>query len=293
MHRWVEYRDGTGFTLHGEAHHEASCIVTELSGWFEGSEVRVERTARLGDGEFPSPMWRKGRDFNLAVLERFETPQQVIARAREVSGVYRSGELGSGSITADFEGLPRLSAEQVALDARPRVTQNLDNLTIRYELPLYSPDPCLYGPALSTQAFTALAGQGLVFPLFDNEAGQTTGVLEFGELPAPPDELTNSGNATAYPRITVTGSFPNGFTLDVVTAGRVLGVTYRQTVSPQSPVLVDFSGSVTVDGVEQSWALVRRDWGGVEPQQQMTVRLEALSAEGVGSALVELRPTYL
>ena len=294
MHRWVEFHDGNGFSLHGEAHHEATCIVTELSGWFEGAEVRQERTERLGDGEFPSYMWRKGRDFNLAVLERFETQQQVIDRARAISAVFRSGEPGHGWITADFEG-KRLTAVDVGLDKRPRVTQNLDNLSIRYELPLFSTDSYLYGEPVQSQAFVQGTGTGLIFPLFDDADGNTTNKLEFGDEQPPPATLINTGNATAYPVVTVTGDMRSGFILSLSGDKDDSGpwrIAWQSDTRPFSPVTVDFSGSVVVDGVDQSWALTERGWGGVRPGGAVSFTISPIAA-GSGSALMTLRPTYL
>lgn len=276
-------------SVHGQ---DPRCVVTEFTGWLEGAEVRRERVERLGDGEFPSMVHRIGRDFNLAVLERFEQARDVIVRAREVSSVFRSGEAGRGTLRAWFEGTEVLESVDVALDKRPRVRQNLDNLTLTYELPLYSPDPYLYGEVQSRRIVTAGAGRGLVWPLFRNKAGAQVGRLDWGA----PDEsdispLANTGNATAYPVVRVSGNFPAGFELSL-TAGDWHRIVFNADVRGRE-IVVDFSGSVTVDGVDMSWALSERGWAGVEPGQQATAAIRSLSAEGSGVAHVELRPTYL
>lgn len=293
MIRSVTFSDGCGYTITALGQLDARVFATKVDGWFEGADVRTESINRIGDGQFPSELWRTGRKITLAVTQRLSSEEETDRAARAVSQVFRSGEIGEGVLTVAGIG-PTLSAHGLELDGRPKVSHNLVYKRVEWELPLLATDPYLYGDVQRTLATTGSAGQGLEYPLFDDqETGVTTGVLEYGEAPPPPAELVNDGNQVAFPVVTVSGSFPNGFAVDVITGGHVYGVTYRSTVSPVSPVRVDFAGDVTVGGSDQSWALVRRDWGGVDPGGRMTVRLTALSAEGAGSAEVALRSTYL
>lgn len=290
----VDFTDGCGVELHAVHRPLTPCVVTKIDGWFDGGEVRTAWVSRVTDGVFPDELWRGGRKLTLGVTEWLETEQEVERRAREISGVFRSGRAGDGELTVSGI-VDELSAVSLALDGQPKVARFLRAGRIEWELPLLAPDPYLYGPVQATTAFTPGTGEGLVYPLFDDDAGNTTGVLEFGESAPPAATLVNTGNAVAYPTIEVVGDMRSGFDLalagDQTTSGR-WGVTYRGDVRPAAPVTVDMAGRVLVNDVDQSWALTRRDWGGVEPGGSVTVTISP-AAGGAGTARLSLRPTYL
>ncbi|NNG20492.1 hypothetical protein HJ590_13135 [Naumannella sp. ID2617S] len=294
MSRIVMFDDGCGFVLRDrQVGGEWVEFCTKLDGWIEGSDIRSESVPRITDGGFPSVTWRAERKFTVAFSQWCDSRAELLARARTASGTFRSGSIGGGVITVDDPDSGVLSSLDVSLDGRPKVLHNEQTCRLDVELPLISPDPYLYGDPQVSRAVTGNAGQGLEYPLFDDqETGTTTGVLEYGDIPLPPVELTNGGNATAYPVVEVSGNFPAGFVLDITSGGQTFGVTYNATVGNAAAV-VDMSGSVTVAGVDQSWALTRRDWGGVEPGRQMTFSLRSISAEGSGYGTATLRATYL
>ena len=103
-----------------------------------------------------------------------------------------------------------------------------------------------------------------------------------------PETVTNQGNATAWPVVTVSGDFPGGFRL---TSG-TRAVEFGFAVFPQSPVVVDMAGSVWVGGAERSHWLRRRDWISVPPQGSASIALDPL-AGGTGRAVVAVRDTWL
>ncbi|OYO16640.1 hypothetical protein CGZ93_17930 [Enemella dayhoffiae] len=199
--------------------------------------------------------------------------------------------MGSGVLTVADE-FDTISAVSLALDGNRKVRYSVDSCMVEWELPLISPDPYLYGVPQAMRIVTPGAGRGLVWPLFRNKAGQQIGRLDWGT----PDEsdtepLTNTGNATAYPVVRVHGNFPAGFEL-VLAAGGWHRIVFNADIRGRE-IVVDFAGSVTVDGVDMTWALSERGWAGVEPGQQMSASIRSLSAEGSGTADVELRATYL
>lgn len=292
----VRLDDGCGFVFEATNHVNADVIVTKLDGWF-GVDVRTDWQARATDGAFGHELWRDGRKLTLGVTEVMLSDRAAVEdRAREISGVFDSGEVGDGTLAVDgITGV--LTAEGVALDGAPRVVHDISRLRVQWELPLMVPDPCLYGPTQSMQVATPLSGMGLEFPLFDDEdTGVTTGFLEWGEAAASttgPLSLHNHGNATAYPVITVEGAFPSGFRLILAGDGPARWeATYRGEVFPAAPVVVDMAGSIAIGGIDQSWALHDPHWGGVRPGGGVAAAIEAISS-GSGTATVTLRSTYL
>lgn len=290
----VEFTDGCGLTIRADDRIGTDSWVSRVDGWFDGADIRADEQDRMGDGAFPVTLWRKGRTLTLAGTRKFKSGEETVRFARQLSAAFRSGTEGNGSLRV-VDDTGDLRALGLALDGRPKVAHDTVFNRVEYELPLIAPDPYLYGDPLLTQAFVQGTGTGLIFPLFDDAAGNTTNVLEFGDEQPPPVTLVNAGNAVAYPVVTVTGDMRSGFVLTLSGDKDDAGpwrVAWQMDTRPQSPVLVDFSGSVTVDGVDQSWALTERGWGGVRPGGKVTLSITPIAA-GSGSAILSLRPTYL
>lgn len=295
--RITRFEDGCGFgavdTREGDG--AWSTIITKLDGWYEGADTKRAMEDRLGDGGFSAPLWRQQRKLTLGVTEWLPSRDATAERARQVSAVFRSGDDGHGRVVVDDPSLGRISTPAVSLDGRPKVIHSERDCRIEYELPLICDDPYLYGEPVQSQAFVQGTGTGLIFPLFDDADGNTTNKLEFGDELPQPATLINTGNATAYPVVTVTGDMRSGFILSLSGDKDGSGpwrIAWQTDTRPGSPVTVDFSGSVTVDGVDQSWALTERGWGGVRPGGAVNFSISPIAA-GSGSALMTLRPTYL
>lgn len=277
----------------------ADHVVTKLTGWY-GAPVRVEKTDLWQDGAHQGQMWRGGRELTIAGFHRLTCHPDPAGEAerlkRAVAGAFRSGSTAPGRVAVTDETGVTLEAFSVQLDGAPLFTTWEGMFS--WELPLFAGDPYLYETGRFDVTVTpAGAGSGLVFPLFDDEAGATTGFLEWaGENITGGGALTNLGNATAYPQVTVTGDWPSGFRLvlagDKDDSDPGWGVTYLGSVNPAVPVVVDMGGAVTVAGVDQGWALADTSWGGVSPGGQVTVSVEPVTV-GAGTAQMTLRSTYL
>lgn len=292
--RLIKFSDGAGVSFTAEDNRDASAIVADLAGWYEGADIRQQEVSRLQDGSFPTTLWREKRTLTMSGVFNCADEAETRRAARMLSGVFRSGCAGNGTISVSGGEADELSAFEVRLDGRPKVALDLLACHVNFQLPLAATDPYLYGAEQKTMAYTSAFGAGLEYPLFDDEdTGVTTGFLEFGDAPPSAAVLTNTGNAIAYPRITVEGEFRSGFT--VVLNGDIEGegrVTWRGNVTAQSPATVDFTGSVFQSGFDQSWALTERGWGGIKPGGSASFTLIPIS-DGTGLATMSLRPTYL
>lgn len=300
MNRWATLNDGYGNEIHLTTGTDAAIghiLLTKLDGFYGGSEFRLERTSRLGDGLFNSGTNRNGRKLTLAGVASFATGEETEAFARMLSGLFLSDshyhiEKQSGWLEAEnSNGI--LRAHRVEPDGEIKIQTQIVQCWVRFEIPLLCPDPYLYGPLQQTMAFTAGAGGGLEYVLFDDETATTTGVLEFGAGAVEgAASLVNTGNAVAYPVVEVVGDFPSGFELRFSGDGPSRwGVTWAGMLSRQEPAWVDMSGSVSVGKLDQSRYLTERFWGGVRPGGQVTVSVFANSG-GSGSARLTLLPAY-
>lgn len=285
MQRVIAFSDGAGFLLTEDSGSTRNTFVTRLDGWFDGTEVSTNRTERIGDGTFRAPTRRTGRKLTLTVVQECASTEAAVAAARAVSGAFRSG-VGDGTLVIADEW-DTLTAEHLQIDGNVKVALERDNHFVEWEIPLFAPDPYLYGPQQSTTVHSPGAGVGLVWDLFADD------VLDWGSALPGGVELVNLGNQPAYPVAVVHGDMPSGFRLDVHGAlTGVTSVTFAGHVSLNSPCVVDFAaGRVTNGGSDQSYLLTSRHWGGVLPGGTATATLAPLS-QGYGWADLNLRSTY-
>lgn len=115
-------------------------------------------------------------------------------------------------------------------------------------------------------------------------------VLSFGNAdPNTRAELTNAGNATAYPVITVKGDLPGGFRIKA--GGQT--IEYPSPVWETAPVQIDCAeGAVYVDGMDQTYRATKRQWFEIPPGGQIAPTIHSLSP-GDGWAEILVNDTYL
>ena len=278
--RWARLDDGAG-----------RVVFLDVAG---GSDrvLTADRDELIGDGTFTARTLRSGRKLTLGGLAHCPDQAQTEQFERMLSGLFLSDTIGTGTkgTLVHDNGTGPLTAEGVEPDGPPRIETDFRFGRVRFEIPLFAPDPYLRAePQLSTTSPAGLDA-GLEWPLFDNGAGVTTGFLEWSvgssQVAVP---VTNHGNAVAYPVVVVSGNFPSGVSVALSTGARV---TYRGTIWPASPATIDFGGSLSIGGVDQSWAVTDPVWGGVAPGGVVSFSVEPVSG-GAGSAVLELRSTYL
>lgn len=287
MNRSLAFTDGHGFEIIATL-GESRTRVTKLDGWWGGAEPETEWVDRLGDGGFASPMRRKSRKITLGIREHLDSPEEVLDRSRQVSGIYRSGEAGQGvlHVLHDPDGLTALG---VGLAATPRVARSMGACILDWEVELICNDPYLYGPLQSITTYSPGEGEGMVYPAYaDGYADFGTAIVGQGI------DLKNYGNQVAWPLATVRGSFPSGFRLEF--SGQMskqgVSVIFAGDVNAGFPCVVDlYSGRVVNGDADQSFLLAKRVWGGVNPGGQCTAQLTGLG-QGSGSVDIQLRSTY-
>lgn len=252
-------------------------VLTALSGWYGGVAITSESTDRLGFGEFLSQGRGSARVLTLGVSfqSKDETERRHFRRAW--SGAFHDGM--PATLKVDWAGLV-LSAE-VVQDGEVAITDQ-DPHGVRVMAPLRAADPHLYGEQQTVFLHPIGSGVGLEYPLF------LDGVLAYGSAVDSQDPISNPGNAVAWPHFLVTGDFPSGFRLS--SGGRV--VVWPNPVFPQSPVLVDMSGSIWVGSENQTYRAGRTDWFSIPAGGTIHPMFEPIQF-GSGWAEARIWPTFM
>lgn len=259
----------------------ASSVLSTL-GLYGSVGVVAEKAQRLGDGTVPDQVARGGRALTPGGIITGLSSQEVVDWSLKLSGLFgghMNDSLGTIMVT---QGSHVLMAT-VQLDGAPKISPSRDYGWVRWELPLWAPDPYLYGPPEERHVALSGSGVGLEFDLFD-----AAGVLAFGGAVAADVALHNPGNAVAYPVYTVTGDLPSGFILTQSTGGLV---EFAGPVRADAPAVVDMAGRVLVAGVDRSDEIARVEWAGVAPGGSLVPELS--TSQGSGFAVAAVRPTWL
>ena len=273
--------DDIGRGLRASNPQTTDSVLTGLDGWVGGVSVKLDRTDRLCDGVLLEPMRREGREITVAGAVTLDTPAEAWALERYISGMFTGRGLGVITVTQDGASL----TAAVQLDGTVKIATYIDpDPAVEWEIPVYAPDPCLYGPPQSTFIGQQGVGIGLRYPFFAASDGS---VLHFGTAVEQSAVLTNTGNATAYPTYAITGDLPSGFTI-VQGAGLV---RFDGSCTADAPVTVDMAGQVTVGGQDRTWLCGEANWGGVAPGQSLSPTFSA--PQGAGTCTATIYPTWL
>lgn len=271
--------DDIGRGLRASNPQTTDSVLTRLNGWVGGVSVKLDRTDRLGDGVMLEPMRREGREITVAGAITLDTPAEAWALERYISGLFTGRGLGVITVTQDGAAL----TAAVQLDGTVKLATHIDpDPAVEWEIPVYAPDPHLYGAARTMQLRPVDTGAGFVWP------GFADGFADWGVSGGDEAQLTNAGNAAALPTVTVTVDDGSGFRL----SSGARSVEWVGACSRSVPVVVDMAGRVLVGGVDRSAQLVRREWLSVPPRGVVSMSLSTLSGGG-GSAIATVQDTWI
>lgn len=272
--------DGSRWSLsdgRGASGGESAWIVRDVAGWYGGSGVRGDVTARLGHGDFVERGYREGRVLTLHGTVACKSSDVRDWQERNLSGMAGDGDWCD--LTCD-DGAAVLST-RVRLDGAPQIVK-VGTTALRFQLPLRSDSPFLYGPWRESTLHPVGAGVGFEFVPFSR-----AGVISFGSAVSTDERIWNEGNASSAPQFVVTAT----------SAGFAVGldgsrVTYPHATFPDVPVTVNMAGAVYVGGVDQSHLLGERGWATVPSGGTSVPKFEFLQG-GTGWAKVRHRDTYI
>lgn len=274
--------DGFTAALNSQAADGAVWAET-IAGWYGTPEPKVELVERVsGDGAHAVP------------------DEAVLYAARVVTiGAVASGA-GRDAVNALMESVNVLAHRNVRIAVADgggetwaegylstSWAENAYPGHQRGEITVVCTDPRRYGTErVASIVPTGDAGGGL---LYDDGAGYLLLPIQFaGDAPTGNSAtLANEGTSTAYPTITVEGSFPSG--VAITHAGGELA--YTAPIGSGAPLVLDsLTRTATVLGVDVTRALARRDFPVVGPGGTVTI---ATLAEGTGTVTASVRDTYI
>lgn len=228
-------------------------ITENVEGWDENPTVLDSDEDRPNaDGSFDMPLRYGARTPTIDGVLFADSRSRGLEAVRSLGNHSR---LGIGILSITEAGLTQwANVKLVGLD-RTWLTKT----TVRWQLRLKAPDPFKYGHART-------------FPL---NIGGSAG-------------LFHRGNARAWPLVRVTGSFPNGYTLNGPGGKRFVVLT-----NPGSGThLLDMrQGLLQVNGNYFTGQTSQTDVWSVAPGQESAMSLTASS--GSGSAVITLTDTYI
>lgn len=275
--------DGARWSLSDRpAETNSKWYVEDVAGWYGGSGVRGDITARLGHGDFMERGRREGRVLTLHGAVACATADIRDWQERNISGMAWDGDWAD--LTCD-DGNAVLST-RVRLDGAPQVVK-IGTTKLRFQIPLRADSPFLQGEIRESTLQPIGAGVGFDFPPLSRDLGKGP-VITFGTAIDTDDWIWNDGNAESWPVFTVTADAPGGFTVGLGDKR----VTYPWPTYPDIPVSVDMAGAVTVGGVDQSHLLGERGWASVPPLSMEAPSFTFLQG-GTGWATVQHRDTYM
>ena len=256
---------------------DSEWYVEDVAGWYGGSGVRGDVTARLGHGDFVERGYREGRVLTLHGTVVCASSDIRDWQERNISGMAGDGDWCE--LTCD-DGNAVLST-RVRLDGAPQIVK-LGTQALRFQVPLRTEMPFLYSAWRESTLRPVGAGVGLSYDLFSG------GLLTFGTAISTGEHIWNDGNAESAPTFTVTADAPGGFWVAVDDKR----VTYPQPTFRDVPVVVDMAGSVLVVGVDQSHLLGERRWAASPPASVSVAEFGFLQG-GAGFGTVRHRDTYI
>lgn len=276
---------GRSVRIEGIGRNPLTGLYDGIDGWWSTPQAKVESTERQGGhGAFPvegpAVLYSSrtvtvslasmggGRDETVANMERLNAMSGGIVRLRVCDGA--SDTFCEGYIDS--------------VDWQPQRGRQASTGT----LAVVCPDPRRYSTTAKTYAVAPgwSPGAGLMF----DASGCMEWPVSFYEGDASQAStsatLSNEGNSTAYPVITVQGDFPQGVSI----AHDGGSLVYSAPLSWRALVLDCLSGTATIGGVDVTRDLTSRDFPRVEPGG--SIRVSLLSG-GNGSMQVEVRDTYI
>lgn len=273
--------DPLGVVVEASINDPRATSILSTLGLYGGLGVRVDKQDRLTDGTVPARVARTGRAWTPGGRIIGLSDQGVVEWALRIGGLFGGSDNDSTGLLEITQGDLQLHAE-VQLDGEPKIYAARDLGYVVWEMPLYSPDPHLYGAARTMQLRPVDTGAGFVWP------GFADGFADWGVSGGDEAQLTNAGNAAALPTVTVTVDDGSGFRL----SSGARSVEWVGACSRSVPVVVDMAGRVLVGGVDRSAQLVRREWLSVPPRGVVSMSLSTLSGGG-GSAIATVQDTWI
>lgn len=283
----IIYRDGQPvFQAFGHQVQEFGHFIETLSGWWGSPGAsRQYGLERPFGGLTQSPTVCGPRTITIAGWSYCETDEHAVQVARRLPGDIFLADGEVHSYAMETYGFDTVLWAPVELDGAFISDPVTYEREVKWQIPLRTLSPYVYGPLQSIQITPRGADFGLQFPLFMPD------YLDWGDINWTPNTLTNTGNQPAWPTVTLVGNSPAGCHIDDGWGHRV---TYRGPIT-KTGVMLDFeSGQViTANGSPTMEYVTKRGWWSVAPGARVTPRITPIQEDTVIYAKIDFRPAYL
>lgn len=223
-------------------------VFNTIDGWHDGPSVSVDQADRIvSHGIFSQPGHRGGRTITVGGWIYSDERALAASAVDSLTALLADGSSDTFTFSDADQGdrwvdVQLLATPDIAWDDEGATDGHL----CYFQIQLLASDAYRYGSISSapTGFGSAPVGAGLVFNLFPSP-----GSLDFGPQGSTGSlTVSNSGNATASVKFTVTGPTPDGgFVITDALTGKT--ITYLGSVPSGSTLVLDGAdGSVVLDG---------------------------------------------
>lgn len=254
-------------------------VFADLVDWYTLPDSKAENIpVPQAHGSFdPGQDWRSAAAISFTAGYIGDSKAECIAAAEEFTAL---GSLVSGPVMRVTDEL-RATERQVSVRhiGVPDFF-GYDQFEVHFAVDVLAPDPIRYGSSVQYSTGLATAGGGLEYPLHSPSGALYYGANgNLGRV-----SITNSGTASVWPTVLVSGEFTNGFFIQRLDTGQV--VRYDRVVPAGSTLFINFrTGEVLIDGLSDgSTYLTRDEFFAIGPGETVDVQLNAISGSS-GSPL--------
>lgn len=244
-----------GLEFHGHAHRSLYTVEGgALDGWFDAPAPRSDTVDRpMAHGTFAGLTFKAGRSVAWHGLVLTGSPGEQRAAMEHLAGMAQ--DPGLHTLTVQHDSVVTYARVNLVRPATTKVESY--GRVARYEVEAFAPDPHRYG---ELRTFTG------------------SSVVPF-----------HRGNTDAVPTITVTGSFPDGYSIGFKSRDFIVR---SALANGQSDVIDMKTGWVKRNGVVQPGAATRAELITIPRGVQSSAIQLTANGSGSGSMTVDLRDTY-
>lgn len=248
---------------------DATFLLVNISGWFDGVDTRREKTPRpRRHGAFKSQGYQGGRIVSLEIEVYTSSKAEQRDALASLAALLADGSYAPLTVT---EGDQSWSIS-VGRDGDPTV--NLDNYGVlaTVRLQFWAPDSRWYEDAAWQETGPPVAGAGLVWPAVWPAVwpgGGSSGRID----------LVNSGLAPSSPMFRLLGGFSSALITCVETGERI---GFDRPIPIGSVVDIDVAGRrALIDGQSDVSRWLRwREWGDVPPDSTRRFQFDVVDPSG-------------
>ena len=243
-------------------------LLTKISGWFDGTETRRDKTPRPQQhGSFASQGYQSGRTIALEMEVYTDTKEQQREALSTLAALLADG--GYSTLTVEEDAT--VWSISVGRDGEPSVNLDLYGRLASVRMQFWAPDPLWWAAGTWEETAHPTAGDGVVWPLVWPlvwPGGGNPGRIS----------LVNSGKAPSSPVFQLVGGMGSAVITCVDTGARI---GFERAIPVGQTVEIDVaSRRATQGGNDVSRWLRYREWQDVPAGATRRYQLAVTSPSG-------------